>query len=423
MIYFLPDSQDLVDPSFDFDLEDRDPLRVRHKHDLYAHQIFAQRAYDGLLVSKGIVEGIGNGSARYTLPQRMRFLRNGVKAFCRTEACPWGPLPIMGDCGAFTYVGEETPPFTVEQVIEFYVNGQFDLGLSVDHVILDFQPSWDDVDAPEKVRAQARQAITLELADQFLKEVRKQGEPFKPLGVAQAWSPRSYAESVMALQAMGYDYIALGGMVPLKTHEILACLHAIDAIRKPTTQLHLLGVTRIEEILTFERLGVASFDSTSPLLKAFKDDKHNYFTPDGAFPAIRIPQVNANAKLKAAILSGQVSHDRALRLERASLAAMKLFDQDRCTSDQALEPILEYHFLLGGKPKQVTAYKRVLEARPWRRCGCEVCKQLRYHVIVFRGAERNRRRGFHNIWTFYQSLQRNLIQHEATLPLFTETLQ
>ena len=419
MIYFLPDSQDLIDPSFDFELEDRVGTRMRHRDDLYAHQVFAKRAYDGLLVSKGIVDGFDHNSGRYTLSQRMRFMRLGVKAFCRTEQCPWGTLPVMGDCGAFTYLQEDVPPYTVDEVISFYIDGQFDLGVSVDHVILEFQPAWDDIEAPGKEKAQQRQAITLALAEEFLQKTISTGAPFKPMGVAQGWSPKSYAFAVKSLQAMGYDYIAMGGMVPLKTQEILACLHEIDRIRKPSTRLHLLGVTRIEEVLTFERLGVSSFDSTSPLLKAFKDNKDNYFTPDGkALPAIRIPQVDANPKVKAAILSGQISQDIAIRLERASRDALKKFDLDQCTADQALDPILAYHELLGGNPKQTSAYKQVLEARPWRNCECEICKQLGHHVIVFRGAERNRRRGFHNIWTFYQRLHLNLGRIETALPDF-----
>lgn len=420
MIYFLPDSQDLVDPSFDFEREDRADGRMRHRDDVYAHQVFAQRAYDGMLISKGIVEGFGKNSGRYTLSQRMRFLRQGAKAFCRTGSCPWGSMPIMGDCGAFTYVTEEVPPYTVDEVVSFYLEGQFNLGISVDHVILDFQPSWDDVDTPGKREAQRRQAITLELAKTFLNRVKREKAPFEPLGVAQGWSPKSYAAAVKALQAMGYSYIALGGMVPLKTHEILACLHEIDRVRKPSTRLHLLGVTRLEEVLAFERLGVVSFDSTSPLLKAFKDDKENYFTLEGAYPAIRIPQVDGNAKLKAGILSGRISQDKALKLERASLLAMKNLDAGDCSPDTALDPILAYHELCGGSEKQVAAYKRVLELRPWKECSCEICKSLGHHVMLFRGAERNRRRGFHNIWKFYQRLHRNLNRRESQQFLYTE---
>ena len=44
------------------------------------------------------------------------------------------------------------------------------------------------------------------------------------------WSPRSYAAAVTELQELGYDYIALGGMVPLKTAQIAACLGFNEAI-------------------------------------------------------------------------------------------------------------------------------------------------------------------------------------------------
>jgi hypothetical protein len=33
-----------------------------------------------------------------------------------------------------------------------------------------------------------------------------------------------------------------------------------------------------------------------------------------------------------------------------------------------------------------------------------VCTRLGIHVILFRGAERNRRRGFHNLYVFYRQL-------------------
>ena len=57
MKFFFPDSQDLVDPSFDFEKETRSDQRLRHRDDLYAHEVFSEPAYDGLLVSKASVDG------------------------------------------------------------------------------------------------------------------------------------------------------------------------------------------------------------------------------------------------------------------------------------------------------------------------------------------------------------------------------
>src|SRR5579864_9390956 len=225
MKFFLPDSQDLVDPSFDFETEERSALRMRHRDDRYAHEIFASPPFDGLLVSKSMVDGFGETGSRYSIAQRHRLLRGGAGHFFRVP--PGAPFPIMGDCGAFTYFRERTPPYSIEEVLQFYLDCRFDFGISVDHVILAYDARWDNLlpgmEPPEEFRF--RQELTLTLAEQFLRSHREARLLFEPLGVAQGWSPRSYAESVRRLQGMGYNYVAIGGLVPLRTKDILACLH------------------------------------------------------------------------------------------------------------------------------------------------------------------------------------------------------
>jgi queuine/archaeosine tRNA-ribosyltransferase len=410
MKYFLPDAQDLVDPTFDFDRERRSSTRLRQRDDQYAHELFRDRAYDGLLVSKGIVDGFTGSGSRYTLAQRHRLLRAGAPNFFRTNRCSWGVLPIMGDCGAFTYVREKEPPYSVDEVIAFYLDCEFTLGISVDHVILAYDPKWD---GPGKVSSapddlQDRQRITLNLARDFLHRHRRSKLPFEPLGVAQGWSPRSYARAVTDLQKMGYRYIAVGGMVPLKTSDIVASLAGIAGVRKAETRLHLLGVTRTDEMSRFLDFGVTSFDSTSPLRQAFKDDKDNYYTLDRTFVAIRIPQVEGNPKFQKEISSGRVSQDQARRLERAALEAMRKFEAGESTVSAALQALQRYEDLYDPGNSHTEAYRDTLTERPWSKCSCDVCRSLGHHVILFRGAERNRRRGLHNIWTFYRRIQRDL---------------
>ncbi|MCG3146084.1 MAG: hypothetical protein HONDAALG_03916 [Gammaproteobacteria bacterium] len=405
MKFFFPDSQDFVDPSFDFERESRSPDRVRHRDDLYAHEVFSSTVYDGLLVSKGIVDGYGNGSSRYTMAQRHRLLRVGAPEFFRTDP---RNLPIMGDCGAFTYVREAVPPYTVDEVMQFYVECAFDFGISVDHVILAYQPKFDE--APDAVPSdfRLRLEITLQLASEFLARHRAIKPEFEPVGVAQGWSPLSYARAVQALQQMGYTYIALGGMVPLKTKEIISCLVAIADVRKPETKLHLLGVTRTDHLEAFARYGVASFDSTSPLRRAFKDDKDNYYTLDRTYTAVRVPQVEGNPQLQKRIKSGQVSQDRARQLEKSCLASLKKFAAGECPLEQALEAVVAYDNFCQPERDMREVYREVLTDRPWSHCHCDVCRSIGYHVILFRGAERNRRRGLHNVWVFYRRLQREL---------------
>lgn len=408
MKFFFPDSQDLVDPSFDFSRERRSIDRIRQRDDLYAHEVFSAPAFDGFLVSKGIVDGYGGVGGRYSIAQRQRLLRLGAPEFLRV-ANRKQAMPVLGDCGAFTYVKEKEPPYDVEELLQFYEECRFDMGISLDHVVLAYRREWDDPKSEGPPAALVeRQRLTVELAAKFLKLHKKRRLGFEPLGAAQGWSPRSYANAVRELQRIGYRYIALGGMVPLKTHEILDSLKAIDAIRDAKVKFHLLGVTRTEHIPEFGKYGVVSFDSTSPLRQAFKDDVDNYYAYDGAFTAIRIPQVEGNPGLQKAIRAGRIAHDEARRLEKASLEVMTRFAKRQASVDETISILREYERLYDSTSDHSVQYRETLERRPWEDCPCDICRALGHHVILFRGAERNRRRGFHNLWVFYRRVRAQL---------------
>ena len=51
----------MVDMTFDFETEESQLTVFRQRDDKYAHEIFERIPYDGLLVSKGVVEGVGRG--------------------------------------------------------------------------------------------------------------------------------------------------------------------------------------------------------------------------------------------------------------------------------------------------------------------------------------------------------------------------
>jgi hypothetical protein len=316
----------------------------------------------------------------------------------------------MGDCGAFTYVREEVPPYSVDEVIDFYDACDFDFGISVDHVILDYNPKLDSMlgGALLPRHLEPRQAITLELADEFLRRHKARRCRFMPVGVAQGWSPESYALAVSALQRMGYTRIAVGGLVPLRTSDIRDVVRRASLVRSPKTSFHLLGVHRVDHILEFERYGVTSFDTTSPLRRAFKDDKDNYLTADRAYTAIRVPQVDANTKLQRRIVAGQVDQGEARRLEKACLDGLASFDRDETDIESVLKVLRAYEVVHDGRTDRTLLYRDVLLARPWRDCPCEVCRALGIHVILFRGAERNRRRGFHNVYVVNRLLHEEM---------------
>jgi hypothetical protein len=416
--FFFPDSQDFVDPSFDFLTEKRRGDRNRSRDDRYAHEVFNRPPFDGLLVSKAIVDGAdaSGKSAKYSLAQRHRLLRNGVRDYFRLDDQEGSRgLVTMGDCGAFSYVREQKPPFSVDEVIDFYEQCGFDLGVSVDHVIREFDESLDETFPGMDVVGREclqRQQITLELAQEFKQRHKARKCTFQPVGVAQGWSPKSYARAVRELQRMGYTRVALGGMVPLKTPDILAVLKAVAAVRKSDVQLHLLGVTRTEHVEAFDGYGVTSFDTTSPFLRAFKDAKQNYFTPTGAFTALRIPQVQGNARLGNLIRSGAIDQLKARRLEQTCLKRLRDYGAEKESLDGVLEPLLEYEKLVeveaSARSDRRAAYTRTLTERPWTMCPCEVCRTIGVDVIIFRGSERNKRRGFHNLYVLYERLHHEL---------------
>jgi len=411
MKFFFPDSQDFVDESFDFVTETRSETRVRQRDDRYPHELFREAPYNGILVSKAVVDGLGGGTGKYSGAQRNRFIRVGVREYFRLGSTS---LETMGDCGAFTYVREEKPPYTAAEVADFYEECGFDYGVSVDHVILAYRAEFDQkhLDGLDPVPPEwrARQNLTFELAEQFLKYCETKSYRFTPIGVAQGWSPESYATAVQRLQALGYRYIAFGGFVPLKTRDILACLRASSVVRKPDTQFHLLGITRCENVQAFGDFGVVSFDSTSALRKAFKDDKDNYYTLHGTYSAIRVPQVDANPELLRRIVAGQVSQELARELEQQCLAVLGKFDRREASLEDTVGVLRSYELVFNGSVDRSEVYRRVLEDRPWSECPCEVCRRLGIHVMIFRGAERNRRRGFHNLYVFNQQLQGHLEQ-------------
>lgn len=402
MDFYFPDSQDQIDPNFNFEAEVHLPFHVRQRDDRYAHEVHDQPPYSGMLVSKTMVDGHG-GAGRYTAAQRHRLFRLGVHEFFRL---PKG-LKVIGDCGGFSYVEEDEPPVTVGEVIDFYESTGVDEGVSVDHVILAYQPTPTAIEPEEKWLD--RQALTLELAAEFFAEHNRRGCRFTPIGAAQGWSPESYAASVQRLQEIGYRRIALGGMVPLKILQIVACLEAVHKVRLPDTSLHLLGISRAEHYATFRAFGVRSLDSTSPFRQAFKDDKDNYYTAGGNYVALRIPPSEGNANLRGRIRAGQLDQSVVREAEEWALDAVRSYARGAGTLTAALKALREYEqiFDLRGRDR-TEEYRAILEVRPWQKCPCAVCRGWGVEVAIFRGTERNKRRGFHNLWVFNQTMQKQI---------------
>jgi hypothetical protein len=220
MKFIYADSLDFVDPNYDF-ITDRSPTtREQYWDDLYPHEILGYSPYDGLLVSHAIVM-----DGKYSLAQAMRFRLVGAREFLRYPEEKFPGTWMLGDSGAFSYRNLAEPPISVDDMVEFYAEAGFTHGCSVDHIIFDFDLSarGSNGGSPE---AHRRFDITLENANHFLRASKRLGNRFTPMGVIQGWSPDSMAIAAENLQAMGYTYLAAGGMAPLKSSQ--ACLPASD---------------------------------------------------------------------------------------------------------------------------------------------------------------------------------------------------
>lgn len=405
MKFIFADSHDYVDPGFDFEAEEHSPDRLAQRDDVYAHEFFEQAPYDGILVSRATV-GDERWNGKYSTSQSMRFRRDGARTFLRYDPKRTGGM-LIGDCGAFSYVREPDPPYSVPEMADYYADCGFTHAVSVDHVILGYNEQLDGLSlfggaVPEEWRR--RYEVTLRLAEQFRAYCRDQEAPFVPIGVAQGWSPRSYATAVQRLtRDLGYDYVALGGMVPLKVDQIHRVLSAVRNVA-PTVQLHLFGFTKADHLGDFARYNIESFDSTSPMLRAFKDSTKNYLASDRWYTAIRVPQADANRVFKQNILAG-VQSQRLLRdQEERALRALRAYAAGEISTEDTLLPVVEYGRQLHDVDR-ARAYRETLRDRPWERCPCRACREAGIEVLIFRGSNRNRRRGFHNLWELHRQLR------------------
>lgn len=428
MKFLYSDTQDYVDPDYDF-LNDRSaPKRERYWDDLYAHEIMLSAPYDGLLIAMSAVrkaDGVAASKVRYSTAEEQRLLRIGARKFLRFDGPLFKDLMLMGDCGAFAYVEHPTPAYSPEEVCEFYLDGEFTHGVSPDHVIFECDPR--NPPASELPEAFRRYEITLENARKFIKLAHQEGDLFEPMGAVQGWSPQSMATAAAELVKMGYSYLAIGGLVPLKVDAIKLVLETIRRKIGPEPKLHLLGFAKADHIHQFTKYGIASFDSTSPLIRAFKDEKSNYYLQNDAggldyYTAIRIPQALENSRLMHGVKRGLLSAEDLVRREQKALSALRKFDQGKGSVESTLDTIMDYHrFLLIGEGSYEVQSKtlsktrerigRTLDARPWKRCGCAICQSAGVEVIIFRSSNRNKRRGMHNLGVYHQHLKNTLEKH------------
>jgi hypothetical protein len=393
--YFIPEWDDLVDPNYDFATDTHRGGMSDWSNEAYAHQMYPTPSYDGILVSKVVAEK--------SVRKRERIGNLGVHRFVRVPP----QFPIIGDCGAFGYVMDEIPPYRTPEILDYYTRLGFDYGVSIDHLIV----------ASTDATRQARYDLTIGNAEEFLVEHRRRGLRWEPVGAVQGWDPASYARAAAQYVAMGYRSIGLGGLVRTPTREVLAILHEVHASVRRRANVHLFGLARLGAMRQFADLGVTSVDSASLLRRAWMGTGQNYLTEAGRFyAAIRVPEGGKSFRAKRMVAEGRASADEVARLEGESLRLLRAYDAGDVPASRVLDVVVSYDRLItADRSENRDLLAETLEARPWRDCPCEICRRDGVEVIIFRGNNRNRRRGFHNTWAFYRLLQRALAGEPVAL--------
>lgn len=407
--YFLPDWDDLLDENFDFELDKFSGFSRQNRNDKHCSILIKKKMSDGILVS--LAQHISS--------------KGPLKKIIGTDPLSLSPINLhsqyrlkenqylFGDCGAFSYVNDEIPAISSEQAFAIYDLYGFNFGASVDHIPVPIVHRDGQKVSLNELERKKRVSITKKNAEKFIELAKKRKEPFIPVGTVQALSPKEYAKTVSYYHSIGYRYMAIGGLVPLPDgviEEIVKNVMNVVKKLKPRPWIHLFGIFRPKLQNVFREYKIDSFDSASYFRKAWLRSDQNYLSTNGKwYAAIRVP-MTSDGRTRKYIESKGLSVDNLEALESKALTLLNKFDKDEVGTGEVLDTIIEYdkHFERSSETTSSlrSKYRKTLEDRPWRKCDCQFCKNVGIHVLIFRGANRNKRRGAHNTLMLYRSLKK-----------------
>ena len=218
-----------------------------------------------------------------------------------------------------------------------------------------------------------------------------------------------YLEMFENFSLRGITHFGFGSLVRSPTTFIISLVDAIiqkiPKLRNPPEYIHFFGVARCQLLAKYKELetkGVTvSFDSASYLRKAWltsASSQSNYLTPDlSGYTAIRIPISKTRGKTN--------TDQEYATVSRNCLTHLRQYDAGDITLDETLKSLVELNALTNTPTKFLEYYRRTLADKPWLECSCPICRKHGIEVAIFRGNNRNRRRGFHNTFVFYDVLQ------------------
>jgi hypothetical protein len=405
--YFLPDWDDLLDERFDFEGDRFSGKSREDRNDKHCCVLMKpKRMCDGVVVSlaqhvtsKGPLRRIFGTESNSLAPRNLR----SFFGLDRDQL-------LFGDCGAFSYVNEQNPEISVEQAVSLYELHGFDFGASVDHIPVECITRDGERTTLTRRQRLGRVRTTIRNADSFIELVRKRNASFTPVGTIQGLDAKSYGDAARVYHDLGYRHLAIGGLVPLQDaaiEEIVTEVMRVISSLKPRPWVHLFGVFRPKLQPKFRQLKVDSFDSASYFRKAWLRSDQNYLGIDGKwYAALRVPMTSDGRTRKKLEQSG-IDPITLEAQEKLVLKKLSQYGRHRVGLRETVDAVIEYDECLtrSSDARSMRAkYERTLTERPWEKCDCPFCKELGIHALIFRGSNRNKRRGAHNTLMLYGSL-------------------
>jgi len=419
--YFIPEWDDRVDPNYDFI---NDNHSQKHKKNPVANGAYLWDVFglsnvpiDGVLVS------------RMTIAQNKKKYEQAVQEGIHKVLRLPPDFEILGDCGAFGYVDKKLPLFDPIEILQYYHDLGFNYGVTVDHLVV----AQFEKDREERIRITFQNGV--KAYQEWLKKFK---EDFQLVVAIQGWDVSDYLKMYRDYLDLGATYLAFGGLARSPTSFSLRLIDELIKEIKGSTRipsyLHFFGLARVALFPQFqelEDLGVeVGFDSASYLRKAWLSTaaaQLNYLTLEKrGYTAIRIPFVNLKDRRRKNQTPLEGTYEKQLRyLEQECLNRLRQYDRGETHFESVISILSEFNKALGKGPKLIKFYERTLEDQPWKMCTCPICRKLGIDVVIFRGNNRNRRRGFHNTYVFYtilqnpelwqKALKKRLVEHFADL--------
>jgi len=389
MRYYLPFwPADKICEKFDPSTEEKSgPTR-------YLWEAFSKPPTDGILVSRVNLEGHKGLAGEVE--------ERGIHEVLRFKGT------IAADCGAWGYVNERKPRYDPVETIRFYRKMGFDIGVTVDHLVVRTIEEDGKVRELTQEEKEDRCRITLENAKKSLDEFRTGPyEGMRLIGAVQGSDPESYGKALRELVDYGFDYVGLGGLARRPTQFLERTLSQLGAVLKDYAKkggrvdLHLFGVGRESLLDLMQNVGVTSFDSASQLRDAWVSPTDNFYLGEKRYAAIRMRE----------------KHDNSEKTRfRQTLEAIESFEKGDIDGRRLVDRIVRnfpQYDPRNPRAKRVEETTHVkterlyptFEEKPWEKCDCPICETLGIHVCIFRMSERNMRRGFHNVYQFHKWLR------------------